>query len=56
MPKNKFADITIHPSSAKLSAGNFNVKKSAWHKGDVNYFPAKKEQFADLDALAKAIL
>ena len=43
MPKNKFANITIHPNSAKLSAGNFNVEKSAWHKGDVNYFPAKKE-------------
>lgn len=53
MPKNKFADITIHPNSAKLSAGNFKVEKSAWHKGDVNYFPAKKEQFADLDAMAK---
>ena len=53
MAKNKFANITIHPSSAKLSAGNFDVEKSAWHKGDVNYFPAKKEQFADLDAMAK---
>ena len=53
MAKNKFANITIHPKSAKLSAGNFKVEKSSWHKGNVNYFPAKKEQFADLDAMAK---
>ena len=53
MPKDKFANITIHPKSAKLSAGNFKVEKSSWHKGNVNYFPAKKEQFADLDAMAK---
>ena len=49
MPKNKFANMTIHPNSAKLSAGNFKVERSAWHKGNLNYFPAKKEQFADLN-------
>ena len=53
MPKNKFANMTIHPNSAKLSAGNFKVERSAWHKGNLNYFPAKKEQFADLNTLAK---
>ena len=53
MPKNKFANMTIHPNSAKLSAGNFKVERSAWHKGNLNYFPAKKEQFADPNTLAK---
>ena len=30
--QNKFADLTIHPNSAKLSAGNFKIEKSVGTK------------------------
>jgi hypothetical protein len=47
--------MIVHPESAKLSAGNFSTKQK-WHSENLNYFPAKKEQFEDLDAMSKEFI
>lgn len=45
--------MSVHPESNKLSAGNTDNIKNTWHKGKLNYFPKNKEDFNDLDILAK---
>ena len=48
----KLSQLTVHPNSAKVSAGN--IPKIKWHTDtNIRYFPRSKENFNDLDALAK---
>jgi len=45
-------NMSVHPESNNLSAGNFK-NKNKWHSENLNYFPSKKEHFYDLNKLAE---
>jgi hypothetical protein len=54
MAGKSIAKMSVHPSSNKLSAGNgFDKTKNKWHTERLHYFPKHKEQFDNLDQLAK---
>lgn len=54
MVGKSISNITVHPDSAKISAGNF--VKNTWHSDNLSYYPNKSSNFENLDELAKEFI